>query len=162
MSFISPPFLNLNVCEISVLQTVTGQNIQFGSILKDTGASISLINTETILLPANKNFLIKTNIICNKDLSTAGMALLMQIQDTSARALQYQASAYLGVSEGVYGGSSGATCLTIDLMCLLFEQNQDLQIQISFASLTAGQTATIEYNSINTYTPNSSITILYT
>lgn len=161
MSFISPPFLNLNVCEISVLQTVTGQNIQFGSILKDTGASISLINTETILLPANKNFLIKTNITCNKD-STGNIVVFMQIQDTSATALQYQAYAYLGLHEGVGGGTTATSCNTIDIMCLLFEQNQDLQIQIPFTSLTAGQTATIEYNSNNTYTPNSSITILYT
>lgn len=162
MSFIPSPFLNLNVCEISVLQTVTGQNIQFGSILKDTGASISLIDTETILLPANKNFLIKTNITCNKTGASGLITVSMQITDTSATVLAYQAHAYLTLVKGGTGGTTASTCNTIDLMCLLFEQNQDLQIRIPFTSSTTGQTATIEYNSSNTYTPNSSITILYT
>jgi hypothetical protein len=162
MSFFPLSYLNLNACEILIDTTTTPSNLNFHSIVKDTGSSISLVDTQTILLPANKTYFIKANVTFNKVLNVSSTtSVTLKITDENATNLNYQAMGYGIFSEVATGGLSGISCVSIDCMCLLFAQANDINIRFNLVA-TTGQEVTVEKDSANLYTPNSSITILYT
>jgi len=160
MSFSPLSYLNLNICEILVNATTTPSNLNFHSIIKDTGNSILLVDSQTIQLPANTTFLIKANVSFNKTVSnTTGTSVVLKMTDENSNNLNYQAWGTGVFFDGLSGGSTAASCTSIDFMSILFAQATSRNIRFN---LTASLEVSVEKDSANLYTPNSSITILYT
>jgi hypothetical protein len=160
MSFFPIPYLNLSVCEISILAssvnlTASAVGATFGSILSDTGGEISLDDSTTINLPANKTFFIKTNIIIDSSVTT-GSSYFVELTDQTLTSINHQSRGSQIARTGV---GSGVGCLSIEMMAVLFPIVSTRQIKVKTSSDTA--VGSIPYNSANAFIPNSSITILY-
>lgn len=160
MSFFPIPYLNLSICEISILASnvnliASAVGVTFGSILSDTGGEISLADSTTINLPANKSFFIKTNIVIDSSVTTSS-AYFVELTDQTLASISHQSR---GSQLARTGSGSGVGCLSIEMMAMLFPIVSTRQIKIKTSTDTS--IGSIPYNSANAFIPNSSITILY-
>ncbi len=162
MSFQPIPYLDCNICEIEVLATTNINSstmaINLGNILIDTGSQISIANN-FITFPANMEFFVKSNLVCQAVNGGATTTLAYTtFLDASNVALSYQAT---GQGVARTGGNSGTSFQSTDCFMTLFSSASSRSAKLTLANASVAQPTSIPYNSATNYIPNSSILILY-
>lgn len=157
MTFFPMPHLNLYICEIEI----SGQSansytaLTLGSILRDTGGFISLSNSTDIIIPANCEAFIRANIVSDSTTSSDSVTTSF-FTNTGGSSLASQAFAQV-----ICRANGGQWFTGMEIFQLIFSSGspQTIQIRVNQSATTP---IAIPYNSVNTYIPNSTITIMYT